>query len=119
MRSRQRRHRGSTKVYKFWDPVTGTVVYSDKVKRRWDGVWTTDEGWEPRHPQELPRKYPDPRPVYPISVEPAMTFVTGICPSYGVSGRAGVGVAGCMIAGLDVADDDDVPAGTFTVGPIE
>lgn len=35
------------------DDITGFKRKRSQVQRRWEG-WLTDEGWNPRHPQDFP-----------------------------------------------------------------
>lgn len=41
------------------DDVSGRKVKASKVRLRWDGLYTTKENWEPRHPQEFLRARTD------------------------------------------------------------
>lgn len=41
------------------DDVSGFKTKASKVRLRWDGLYTTDSNWEPRHPQELIRARTD------------------------------------------------------------
>lgn len=41
------------------DDVSGQKIKASKVRLRWDGLYTTKENWEPRHPQEFLRARSD------------------------------------------------------------
>ena len=78
--------------------VCGVKYKANQLKKRWDGLYVCDEDWEIRHPQELLRIYSDTRTL-PFTRPDSDVFLTNSCPIGGVSGTAGIGVAGCMIAG--------------------
>lgn len=48
--SRNRYKKGSWNVI---DDVTGFKEKAGDLKERWDGIRTTKENWEPRHPQDF------------------------------------------------------------------
>lgn len=78
--------------------VCGFRFPSDKLKRRWDGLMTCSKDFELRHPQDFikvreetlvpsyTRPYPEP------SYVPLCTLLNS-------QAIAGIGVAGCMVAG--------------------
>jgi len=67
------------------------------MRKNWQGYWVCPEHWEPRHPQEFVRPTPE-NPAAPWSQPQEDAFVLS-CTIEGVQGVAGLGVAGCAIAG--------------------
>jgi len=65
--------------------------------RQWQGYWVCPEHWEPRQPQDYVRAIQE-NPTPPFVQNPEDTFVQ-FCSPAGISGIAGYGTAGCMIAG--------------------
>lgn len=95
--------------------VCGFKFKASQLRLRWDGLRVCDTDWESRHPQELIRPIPD-QPALPWTrPEGNDNFVTlsGMpgCTVIGSQGVAGIGIAGCAIAGRDLgirADKADV-----------
>lgn len=67
--------------------------------RQWQGFWVCPEHWEPRQPQDFVRNVPDVQAPPWLQPWPDPTFVL-FCTPNGRTAIAGVGVAGCMIAGF-------------------
>jgi hypothetical protein len=76
----------------------GFEFYSFELKKEWNGLMTCNACWEPRHPQDFVRAVRDEQTVPWTRPEPEDEFVP-VCYLEGLSGYAGLGVAGCMIAG--------------------
>lgn len=87
--------------------VCGFKFKASQLRLRWDGLRVCDTDWESRHPQDLIRPIPD-SPALPWTrPEGTDSFVTPSnlpagCTILGTQSVAGVGVAGCMIAGRDL-----------------
>ncbi|UCR75297.1 hypothetical protein vBAfQDWS535_10 [Alcaligenes phage vB_Af_QDWS535] len=80
------------------DDVSGQKVKASKVKLRWDGLYTTEENWEPRHPQELLRARTDNMSV-PFSRPRSADVFTGQLYAYGRSVINEYQINGYMING--------------------
>ena len=80
--------------------VCGVEFKSGEVRKRWDGLVVCVDDFELDHPQKYIRVHSDPIPVPAdlIRTEPEDVFIV-VCTRYTSQGIAGVGVAGCMIAG--------------------
>jgi hypothetical protein len=78
----------------------GFEYKSYELKKEWTGLMTCHPCWEPRHPQDFIRAVAD-KQVVPWSRPPPEDVFVGVCYIDGLSGYAGFGVAGCMIAGND------------------
>lgn len=80
--------------------VCGWEFYSDEVKKRWDGLLVCHKDFEHDHPQKYLRVPNDPTPIPAdwIRTEPEDVFVA-VCTAYTSQGIAGIGIAGCAIAG--------------------
>jgi hypothetical protein len=84
--------------------VCGFKHKASELKARWDGLMTCPRCWETRHPQEFLRAIPDQQKLpwtRPEAVDQFVTLSNG-CSVIGMQGVAGVGIAGCMIAGRDL-----------------
>lgn len=81
----------------------GFVLYASESKKTWDGLIVCPDDWEPRHPQDFLRGIKDDQSVRVSRPRPTDIFIeTGVAPppsSCSDSGIAGIGQAGCMIAG--------------------
>jgi hypothetical protein len=81
--------------------VCGKKIKASESRHRWDGLIVCTEDWEPRHESEFfniskrNESVPFTRP------EAIDTYVPEACPNGGTFAIAGVGIAGCAIAGLD------------------
>lgn len=79
--------------------VCGFKKKSDQVRKNWKGLFVcTDSCWEPRHPQDFLRGVEEKAAPDFIRNEPEDTF-TDVCWIWQRSAYAGLGSAGCMIAG--------------------
>jgi len=81
-------------------------VKSDKIRKRWDGMLVCEEDWEPRHPQDFLRAVVEKSNILPYSydtdgyITPTTPGVGPACTLANSVSIAGVGVAGCMVAGV-------------------
>src|SRR5882672_12586146 len=84
--------------------VCGFKFKAEHLKQRWDGLMVCPEDWELRHPQELIRPIADQNKLpwtRPEATDNFSTLANG-CTIMNSQAVAGVGVAGCMIAGRDL-----------------
>ena len=85
--------------------VCGFNFKNTQLQRRWDGLMVCKDDWEVRHPQELIRPIADlqsppwTRPNVAEVFVPVTNSATQGCSVLGVYSMAGVGTAGCMLAG--------------------
>ena len=92
--------------------VCGFRFKASQLRKRWDGLMVCKDDWEPRHPQELIRpikeniSVPWTRPELPV-------IEIGVCSVTGINGVAGVGEAGCAVAGNDNGYRDQTFPSTF------
>lgn len=92
--------------------VCGREFLASTLMKRWDGLVVCADDWEPRHPQEFVRAVKeDSRAKGYIRLEPAEEWHLPTCNSENRVAIAGVGIAGCMVADLDV--NEGAPSGTF------
>ena len=78
--------------------VCGLWYKASQLRLRWDGLRVCRMDFEHRHPQEFLRSVPDEVPPHWTAPEGAHPE-TMVCTYRGTQAIAGVGVAGCMIAG--------------------
>ena len=71
------------------------------LKRNWQGYFVCPEHWEPRQPQDFVRNIPD--VITPPWAQPVSDIIRPVCTLEGRQGVAGVGLAGCAVAGLDLS----------------
>lgn len=87
--------------------VCGFKFKASDLKLRWDGLRVCEIDWERRHPQELIRPLPD-EPKLPWTRPEGTDVFVGLsnmsagCTVYNSQAVAGIGIAGCMIAGRDL-----------------
>jgi len=79
--------------------VCGFRFPSDRLYKRWDGAMVCQKDWETRHPQTL-IKVRGERAVPDYTRHNPVAYAT-ICYLDGLSGYAGLAIAGCMTAGND------------------
>ncbi len=105
----------------------GRKIKASQAKKRWDGFWVCPEDWEPRHILDYyhARKdqigVPWTRDQQRSGTETfdVQSPATTGCTTFNKQAVAGIGVAGCAIAGLDVnlpalealSSDDTAPLG--------
>lgn len=82
------------------------------MREQWDGVMAchgpgTNNCWSPKHPQLMVRSRADDQSVHPTRPAPDKSFVQVDCGWEAISAIAGLAVAGCAIAGLDIKLDVD------------
>lgn len=81
--------------------VCGLKHYNTDLQKDWRGLMVCLKDYESRHPQDLIRVRGDNPAVAWVRPEPEDEFIYPIqCTLEGNQGLAGVGVAGCMIAGF-------------------
>lgn len=80
--------------------VCGFKFKSSDLRKRWDGLMVCDDDWETRHPQDFIRAITDEYPLPWTRPDPGDTFINS-CFVWGLNGVAGVGTAGCAVAGMD------------------
>ena len=76
----------------------GFEFRSFQLQKEWDGLMVCKECWEPRHPQDFVRVPAEEVTPPWTRPEPEDEFVL-VCYPAQRSGYAGLGTAGCMIAG--------------------
>lgn len=82
--------------------VCGFKFKANDLKQRWDGLMVCNNDWEIRHPQELIRPIQDQAKLPWTRPEATDSFISGSCTGLTRQAVAGLGTAGCMIAGLDL-----------------
>lgn len=80
--------------------VCGFKFKASDLKLRWDGLWCDDPCWEVRHPADFLRPIKDEVGLPWSRPDPGDTFINS-CFVWGLNGVAGVGTAGCAVAGKD------------------
>lgn len=89
--------------------VCGLEYRKSQMRKRWDGYIVCPKDFELRHPQDFVRARPDNNTAKGLINPPsADRFLSLTCSTR--SAVAGVGIAGCMIAGYS---DATVPTATF------
>jgi hypothetical protein len=78
--------------------VCGEKFKADQLRKRWDGLMVCSEDWEIRHPQDLIRPIKERNSVPWTRPRPTDIEVL-VCSLAGINGVAGVGIAGCAVAG--------------------
>jgi len=92
--------KGSWNVY---CQVCAKKQKSDRIRRRWDGLYVCPEDWEPRHPQDFLRAIKETSNMLPFSFDddgakailqnnPICTLANSVC-------VCGVGAVGCFPVG--------------------
>ena len=91
-----------------------SAIRAKDAKKTWDNLIVCPDDWEPRHPQDFVRgRRDDIRAKEPVRSEPADLFVTTLC---GREAIAGIGIAGCAVAGQGIGGSSSVPPSTFNPG---
>ena len=78
--------------------VCGFKFKASEMRKTWKGLYVCHDDYEPRQPQDFLRARTDKQSVPWARPEPEDAFVD-VCYIWGSSGYAGLGVAGCMVAG--------------------
>jgi hypothetical protein len=79
--------------------MCGRKRKANQMERNWQGLYRCPEHNEPRQPQDFVRGVKD-DPSVPFAQPELDQFVdTGRCNIYQMVAYAGIGVAGCMVAG--------------------
>lgn len=81
--------------------VCGQKFKAHELRLRWDGYMVCKNDFELRHPQDLLRTVPYTNAVPWTRPENIDTESITFCTLVTINAIAGVGVAGCMVAGLD------------------
>lgn len=86
-----------------------------ELRQQWNNLWVCPEHWEPRQPQDFVRSIVE-NPTPPFVRNPSDVFVQdgagAFCTPTGRTAIAGVGIAGCAVAGfIDPAYDPNVDDG--------
>lgn len=75
----------------------GFRFHSDQLKLEWDGLRVCQPCWEPRHPQDFLKVFPDTIAPPWVRPEPQDSFLY-ICSLWGASGYADLAEADCARA---------------------
>jgi hypothetical protein len=79
--------------------VCGRKFLASALRKRWDGLMVDHACWETRQPQDFVRGVVDTQVPPWTRPESQDTFITTGCNVINSSAVAGIGIAGCMIAG--------------------
>jgi len=93
--------------------VCGFEFHSDELSKRWDGLMVCKDDYEQRHPSDYVRVVPEHIVPPWVRPEPPDVFI-GFCTLYGRTAFAGIGEAGCMIAGNSFGIVNVQDIGTIT-----
>lgn len=63
------------------DDISGRKIRSDKVRITWQNFVTSQEDWDPKHPQLELRSRSENISVRPTRVQPQEVFVTSVDPN--------------------------------------
>lgn len=80
--------------------VCGEKHKADKLLTRWDGLKVCPPCWEIRHPQDFIKPIKE-RNSVPWTRPRPEDLQIYTCTIYGVNAIAGIGTAGCAVAGFD------------------
>jgi hypothetical protein len=80
--------------------VCGQKYKAEQLRKRWDGLMVCPEDWEMRHPQDLIRPIKE-RNSVPWTRPRPEDIMVDVCTLSGINGVAGIGVAGCAVAGYN------------------
>lgn len=86
----------------FYCDVCGKKMLSGDAKKRWDGLMVCEHDWEMRHPMDFLRSRRETSNILPWQrrADPGFDVTVGhACTLANSVAIAGVGVAGCMVAG--------------------
>lgn len=75
---------------------------ASELKKHWRGYYVCPEHWEPRHPQDFVKPSTPEQP--PTWTQPQVDDEATMCTILGRNAIAGIGVAGCAVAGLVIPD---------------
>lgn len=78
----------------------GRVRKASELRKHWQGYFVCSEHWEPRHPQDFVRGVVDNQSV--PNPQPESDRFIPFCSMLDIQGVAGMGVAGCMVAGQKI-----------------
>jgi hypothetical protein len=88
--------------------MCGRKFKASNMVRNWQGLWRCPTHNEPRQTQDYVRGIKD--IITPPWTQPPISDDIQICTYNGLSAIAGVGIAGCMIAGRSTWDNSFYPA---------
>lgn len=94
--------------------VCGFWFYSDQLQKRWDGLMCCEKDWEVRHPSTFVRTIAEHITPPWVRPPPPDQFIY-FCNLYNRQAIAGVGVAGCAIAGYHADYVQDVLVGDGSI----
>jgi len=80
--------------------VCGFKFKSEQLQKNWKGFYVCEKDFEGRHPQDFIKVLPEAKAL-PFTRPDSQPNVPAVCYIEGLSGYAGLGVAGCMTAGND------------------
>ena len=92
---------------------TGMTIRNQDAVKEWTGLIVAKEEWEPRHPQDYLKSFPD-----DTTAKGLVNPETSGTP---VSGGGDIAVAGIMVTGEAVAGTDytsTIPSGTFNTNTL-
>ena len=102
--------------WNFFCDLCGRKQKSSRAMKTWQGLYVCAHHKEVRNPQDFLRGVKDNQSVPWTRPEKVPeTFVGGFCTIQGRQGIAGVGIAGCMIAGY-VTIQPPIVIGDFLLG---
>lgn len=78
--------------------VCGFTFLNTEVKKRWDGLIVCDKDFETKHPSLTPVRIKE-NPTPPFVRPPPEDVFIEFCTERTKQAIAGIGVAGCMVAG--------------------
>lgn len=87
--------------WNFICEVCGQQYKAEQMRKRWDGVITCPNDWEPRHPQDFVRGVKDNPSVSISRPEPPEVYIS-ICTIPGRSAVPALATVGCSIVGRGV-----------------
>lgn len=79
--------------------VCGFKYWSGEMRKRWDGLMVCPKDFELDHPQKYIKVQEESQGTPWARPEPAEDTFIGICYIYETYAYAGIGSAGCMVAG--------------------
>jgi hypothetical protein len=97
--------------------VCGKKMKSSKARHRWDGFIVCDADFEHRHPQDFIRPIKENISV-PWTRPRGDEIFINACSIAGQNGVAGVGTAGCAIAGQDNGYRENPFPSTFNMSTL-
>ena len=87
----------------------GDVRRNFNMKKEWTGLIVCPDCWEPRHPQDLIRVKSD--KIAARGIVNTLISIVSVAPC-SPDATAGVAIAGCAVAGVDVTAAANIPTAT-------